>query len=387
MLNPIVLLRILILAVVGLLLLTAYVYRFAAFCQWATPSHYDLLFNDHFLRHTVKTVFHETKPSHIMFMGDIFSNQWISSGEFASRLDRFKWTTGQLPGDFLPTGFPLYNLSGNHDIGYGRDTTPVMVERWEKDFGLVNHQFVILADHPAAPKVVMLNTQNLDHSRYASVQEAAWKFLQQVSEEQWATHFTHPLLLFLHIPLYKPTGLCVDPPEINVNTRDEIIDQTMLSPWISRYILYCLRPTVILTGHDHEGCKTEHRVGPVEAKSIDMVALKQWCQADPHTLEAGIAPFEAALPVTVDNWAPTSDPLRTTSPESIRDLQELVVPEITVRSIMGDFNGNSGLFEIVAKQGPRQSLLLLVAALIIYPISGWGLRALITGHRHIKKQY
>ncbi|KAJ1971020.1 hypothetical protein H4R35_005515 [Dimargaris xerosporica] len=358
--------------------LTAYVYRFAAFCPWSNSDsmvrmaliadpqmegdaklhreprkgRWDLWFNDHYLRHVVKSLYTETHPTHIAVMGDIFSNQYISDEEFKLRLERFQWATGQAktPSRFLPSHFPLVNLSGNHDIGYGKDITEAMLHRWQSSFGQVNHEFwLCAAQQRPTHRVVVLNTQNLDPSRNQDLRNASWTFLQQQVATQWHTQFAQPLLLLMHIPLYKPHGLCVDGPEINWNHRQEVIDQTMLSPWVSKYILYCLRPTLILTGHDHEGCKLTHHIQALKTfntKPIKNTTLHAWCHAPWDTLEQELATIDSLITYTSASHESLPRPLKTSSVKQLQTSRQWLLPELTLRSVMGDYGGYSSLLEI-----------------------------------------
>ncbi|KAJ1928619.1 hypothetical protein IWQ60_001873 [Tieghemiomyces parasiticus] len=346
----------------------------------------DLKINDSQFRHIVKSVVRETRPSHIAVLGDVFSNQWISNAEFAERLARFKWATGQDEDGFLPKDIPVFNLSGNHDIGYGRDTTRQMLDRWQAAFGAVNDRFTLTTDqHPH--EVMLLNTQNLDTTNDETIRDETWHFLRKAVADRWATDFAHPLVLLMHIPLYKPEGVCVDPPVFNRDHNGVVIDQTVLSPWASQYILHCLRPTVILTGHDHEGCKVIHHVKRVATERIgptgdskdhppsptkptdggspsnsapealtdeDREALRVWCHAPYRSLEADLPPIERRLEVSSRTFVGTPRALATTSQAQIRRYGGYRVPEITVRSVMGDYDGNSGLFEIALEPPLRR---------------------------------
>jgi len=66
-------------------------------------------------------------------------------------------------------------MSGNHDIGYGRDMTRYRIDRWERVFGKTNFFFRVQTPignsptnahhHPASPPehiFAVINSQNID---------------------------------------------------------------------------------------------------------------------------------------------------------------------------------------------------------------------------------
>jgi len=93
-----------------------------------------------------------------------------------------------------------------------------------------------------------------------------------------------PVILLTHIPMHKPSGYCADGPQIIVDAQGYVSQQNFLSEETTQVILEEISPIFVFTGHDHVGC----------------------------------------------NYIHTNN--KTT--------------EHTVRSMMGDFSGNAGLFEI-----------------------------------------
>jgi len=92
--------------------------------------------------------------------------------------------------------------------------------------------------------------------------------------------------------MHKPAGVCIDSPNIVYNALGHVVQQNFLSEKTSQNILRNIQPIFIFTGHDHEGCDYTH-------------------------------------------------------PEGSR--------EHTIRSVMGDYSGNAGLFEIERKsEGTRK---------------------------------
>lgn len=185
------------------------------------------------------------------------------------------------------------------------------------------------------------------------------------------------IVLLTHIPFHKEQGICVDPPDIHVHwyvfllfstlitnlfnlthnqstpiethstythalipstknsnlsnafflffSRDNtIIEQTMLTPNTTQWILNTLRPDFVLNGHDHYGC--------------DVV----------HTLHRGqdtwiASATDLSLPVSGSSQEEQQQ-------EEVKEQRQRHrvrrVREVTQRSMMAEFGGYSGLFEI-----------------------------------------
>ncbi|KAF9298440.1 hypothetical protein BGZ88_006727 [Linnemannia elongata] len=336
-------------------------------------AHVDLAFNDAFMRHIYKKMMspsweplaylssllsrsttHTSRcPTHVSILGDLFSSQWIDDTEFDVRVARYRSifpdpslstsgsvarTVGAGDGSSVPV---MINITGNHDIGYGYDISQDRVERWEQVFGKSN--FISSVDIPTAAVVgsendtdsrrmqssngsetrhgssrklhlVVLNTMLLDGpSSDENLRGQTWEFLQEASSLK-ENNPQDKIVLLTHIPFHKEQGICVDPPDIRVHWDNTIIEQTMLTPNTTQWILNTLRPDFVLNGHDHYGC--------------DVV----------HTLEHG-----------QDTWIASATDL--SLPVSSGSSQEegqraKSVREVTQRSMMAEFGGYSGLFEI-----------------------------------------
>jgi hypothetical protein len=97
---------------------------------------------------------------------------------------------------------------------------------------------------------------NLDSSSDATLQSEAWKHLERAKKRSQKLGI--PIILFLHIPLHKPEGTCVDYPYIRYDSRGFVKEQMMLSETTSKRILNELNPIFIFNGHDHFGCFYKH---------------------------------------------------------------------------------------------------------------------------------
>ena len=196
-------------------------------------------FNDFYLRLVVRLSVWWTSPTLCVVLGDVFSSQWLNNEAFAARRQRFFEAVESCP--------ELVILPGNHDIGYGSETSLAMADRWERLMGPLNGQRRLDENH----LLVWLNGMALDGARETTLQRAAWQQVELAKKE------TASILLAVHVPLFKPSGMCPgDLPELfrAGDHSDSVVSQTLISEESSNSIRTALRPIAVFSGHDHEGC-------------------------------------------------------------------------------------------------------------------------------------
>ncbi|KAH3666496.1 hypothetical protein OGAPHI_003492 [Ogataea philodendri] len=314
--------------------------------------------NDHYLGHIYRVMKGRLNPTHVVGLGDLFSSQWIADSEFYNRTRRYMtrlfprpaeqtfleldfiaehkdidwvthmnwfqksleeglfrnpdfyhyenirdWTSANLTDEPL-----MVNVSGNHDIGYG-DTTYQHMARWRKLFGKDNFwiEYDNDTDHPW--RIVVLNSLAVDGPLLQpEFKDYTWQFIETLDQKE----YHGSTILLTHIPMYKPAGLCVDGPlvelfnEKNCHPGGEyriglLKSENHLQHETSQRIMNAAfkgnYSGIIVTGHDHEGCENYYN----------------------FNFDSGI--WEASKSID--------------SPKYIK--------EATVRSMMGDFGGNTGL--------------------------------------------
>ncbi|RKP11662.1 hypothetical protein BJ684DRAFT_17768 [Piptocephalis cylindrospora] len=252
----------------------------------------DLAFNDAYIQHIYTRILRTLKPTHAIVMGDLFSSQYIMDDEFELRAHRLNQAFAQ-----ASLSSWLIRIRAHAMLG--------RVDRFVREFGPVNAEWV----EDSGVRVVVVNSMALESAVHGHLKQETWEHLWVTSQKQ--AQDPRPLLLLSHIPLYKPEGVCFDPPEIHW-VWGYVSSQTQLTPAVSQWILRYLQPTWILAGHDHEGCMTRHRlvIGPdgVEEGHVVTGLRNPW-------------PSPLSPDITV-----------------VADAQEL-----TVRSMMGDYGGYTGL--------------------------------------------
>ena len=317
----------------------------------STRKRIDLIGNDYYLAHVYRTMHRHTKPTHVTVLGDLLGSQWISDDEFGRRATRF-WNIVFRGGarissnnsetvDALGTNSfwanRIINVAGNHDIGYAGDIKESHIVRFEQSFGKVNQEIQFHVVNTSTSRcsgipvlrLIVLNSMNLDAQALTpSLQTETYKFVNEVitSSRPVEDRCTFTILL-THIPLHKDASVCVDPPFFDYYSPGEkkggIREQNHLSSKSGKGILEGIygmsgnraapaqgmgRNGIILTGHDHEGCDVYHHIIKDKESNETRWAAIRW-------KEAKIV-AQADVP-------------------GIR--------EITVRSMMGEFGGNSGL--------------------------------------------
>lgn len=317
----------------------------------------DIFGNDYYLGHIASMMKKRLHPSHMVVMGDLFSSQWIGDSEFYNRTERYtsrifgrdtswlkdikeeshdhegykvnwrKWgdafnaiRSTEKPWDFGFDYNDVYswdpenedslfiNITGNHDIGYSGDITYQHISRFHELFGKVNYwiEYDTDTDHPW--RIVVLNSLALEGpALQPEFIETTWEFLYQLFERR----FQGSTVLLTHVPFYKKEGLCSDGPEFDYYPKDFerepykanlLRSQNHLSEDVTNRVLNLIfdndKPGIILTGHDHVGCETMYNKNSKEG-----------------------------------TWTAAAK----------KESQDLVIEEITVKSMMGEFDGNTGL--------------------------------------------
>lgn len=316
--------------------------------------------NDYYLGHIYRTMKQRLRPSHVVVMGDLFSSQWILDSEFYNRTLRFverlfprsleykktvldthskhenydwrRWLGEEVrmdPGHrfksrvynnvydwiYPHNQYPNYhdplfvNLTGNHDIGYSGDATWQHMARFHHLFGQNNYVINYNLDTEEQWRLVVLDSLTLEGpALQQEFVQYTWQFLEHLQQEN--QRFNGSTVLLTHIPFFKQAGLCKDGPEhvFYDNYEPEpykngkLRSQNHLLYETTQKALDIVFPNpdqsgIILTGHDHYGCDSWYNYDGT-----------QWSAS--HTKNQ-------------------------TNRTSIR--------EVVVRSMMGDFDGQTGL--------------------------------------------
>lgn len=261
---------------------------------------------DHYLGHIYRTMRFFARPTHTAVLGDLLSSQWIDDAEFRKRAGRMKrilrWDDGESS---------ILAAAGNHDIGYASDITTHRVNRWVDVFGPLNSERQVgseLVGGASPLRLLVINDLMLDGPAFSEdMRGGTHAYLHGVTSKPGTT-----TILLAHVPMHKEPGVCVDSPSMQYLEQPSIMlsGQNHLSPESSKATLdalFSVSDGVVLTGHDHEGCRVLH-FPPIQAQGFWEAV--PFSRAAKREAEAGGRKY---------------------------------VEEVTVRSVMGQYGGNTGL--------------------------------------------
>lgn len=320
----------------------------------------DNLGNDYYLGHIYNTMKSRLHPSHVAVMGDQFLSQWIHDSEFYNRskrfverlfprldeqkqtiidihakhenydwqswmknetnmdpesrfnsrvyTDKYDWTNDDTVPNFDE---PLFiNLTGNHDIGYSGDATWQHMARFHLIFGQNNYVINYNVGQANEWRLVVIDSLTLEGPALEpDFLTYTWEFINYLQEKQ-NPDFKGSTVLLTHIPFYKKPGICFDSPEhvYYENYEKEpykngkLRSQNQISEEVTQKVLKIVFPNpdqngIILTGHDHVGC---------------------------------------------DSWYNHIDEKWVAS-KAYKKTDKFPIREVVVTSMMGDFDGQTGL--------------------------------------------
>ncbi|OLY84307.1 Protein TED1 [Smittium mucronatum] len=240
------------------------------------------------------------------------------------------------------------------------------------------------------------------------IREETWGFLQGIVQKKSLSSSENqsPIVLITHIPLYKPEGLCVDGPMTNFN--DGFVNsQNFLSKRTSYYLSLCLNPVFVFNGHDHCGCKISHkiRIPSFNPKFNPNIAIPEnlinafsnsssnFDHSSSHEYASSydyINMFCSSSLSSLDELAPDWEslfenmfeyntyPLDDSLSQEVYD-EVLFTQEITVRSVMGDYNGASGVFSFNLGNPSFKSSKSILPGIISYKASTFIINNLFPG--------
>lgn len=328
----------------------------------------DHLGNDFYLGHIYRAMNWWTSPTHVTVLGDLIGSQWVNDNEFENRGWRY-WNRvfrggikvekelmyfdskefrdiQRLGRNEVSWARRIINIAGNHDIGYAGDISYARTERFARIFGVPSYELrfqypvgerngLVASEKPSVPelRIVVLNDLNLDiPAGSKELQEETYKFLNTIIKTSYdVDRLAHFTLVLTHVPLFKKDGICTDGPFFKYyegKFENGVKEQNLLSSDASKILLEGIfgksgnsnapgkgfgRGGIILNGHDHEGCDVFHYINQ------SVVDGPKW--------EA--TTWQSALSSGIQNQP------------GIPNLRE-----ITVRSMMGAYDGNVGLLSL-----------------------------------------
>ncbi|KAL0853370.1 hypothetical protein Bca101_058522 [Brassica carinata] len=219
------------------------------------------------------------KPDVVLFLGDYFDGgPFLPEEEWYESLSRLKHVFG-LNSQGQAGDVPTFYIPGNHDIGYSRVASHKLdvINRYEKAFGSRNRRFVI-----GSTEFISIDAQAIDGNPQKELASDVWKFVQNVSSDAKS----HPRVLLTHIPLYRPDQTSCGPHRASsvIDQRlwrhsqdQEVMYQNYITTESSKKLLELIKPTLVLSGHDHDQCTLTHKseAGSVIEHTLGTISWQQ----------------------------------------------------------------------------------------------------------------
>ncbi|KAF7843707.1 metallophosphoesterase 1-like [Senna tora] len=221
------------------------------------------------------------KPDVVLFLGDYFDGgPYLMDEEWQKSFSRFKHIFG-LNEQGKYTDMQVYNIPGNHDIGYEylHSQMPQVIRRYEETFGIRNYRFEV-----GNVDFIAIDAQTLDVSLHNPLQPSGQEFncnwLPKLGNE------VHPRVLLTHIPLYRPDNTYCGPqrsaPIVNQRVSRTSFDkdiryQNYVTEDSSKNLMDMIKPKLILSGHDHDQCTVTHqsKFGPIKEQTLGTISWQQ----------------------------------------------------------------------------------------------------------------
>lgn len=228
------------------------------------------------------------KPDVVLVLGDILDEGLIASNsEFEEYVTRFH------------SVFPIRSetqsliLVGNHDIGFHDRVLyfePKLRQRFESAFNTSLVQVRKIAHSGQNYTFVAINSMAMEGDE-CSLCSAAESQIMAVSRS--LSHSPRRPVLLSHFPLFRESDqFCnepdsADPEEKLIEFRPRI---DCISEESSDKLISNLRPGLVLTGHTHSGCITEHEYSGHRVVEHTVASISWRNRADPSFLLISFCP-------------------------------------------------------------------------------------------------
>ncbi|KAJ1673190.1 hypothetical protein EV182_005719, partial [Spiromyces aspiralis] len=207
-------------------------------------------FTDLYIRKAFRLLQLLRRPDIIVVLGDLMDGGRelaVDAAEWEIEYSRYR----SIFANWYPDRSQMYEVVGNHDIGIGRSIVGEAASRLAERVGPFS-RVVDTAGH----KLVLLDTISLE-SPDPKLSAEPQRLLQSLRNE------TSPLVLFSHVPLWRPRDT-----SCGLNRQDGSTSiphaagrqyKTLLEPGTTYEILAALRPAIVFSGDDHNVCEYWHR--------------------------------------------------------------------------------------------------------------------------------
>ncbi|RKP14302.1 Metallo-dependent phosphatase-like protein, partial [Piptocephalis cylindrospora] len=222
--------------------------------------------SDTYMRKAFSLLMPRLTPTSLLFLGDLFDGgrEWDDTTQWEEEHARFRHVFPPVldSGNGDSEEIERIWVGGNHDYGFGNGVDTGKRLRWERAFGPTNS----VHTYGKETRIVVLDTVSLSASR-SEISQGSDAFLEAFTSAWSSSPPSIPTarpILVSHVPLYRKPGTGCG---TSSRTRGgEILMgrgyqyQDLVSSNISQHILSTVRPTLILSGDDHDQCEVHHPI-------------------------------------------------------------------------------------------------------------------------------
>ncbi|KAG6378217.1 Metallo-dependent phosphatase-like protein [Boletus reticuloceps] len=229
------------------------------------------------LRKSWDSAFHRLRPHAVVVLGDMMDSGRLSMSntEYEAYFKRYQSIFNM--GDSPP---PVYYLPGNHDVGLG-NLPQFSLEahmRYISHFGSRNYRrtvgnhTLVFIDAPALVEEDVLRAES-GHTfdSWPALSNGPVEFVKQTA----SAGSLGPIVLFTHIPLSRPSDASCGPLREKGTIRQGygFGYQNTLVDGTTEFLLQSLKPSLVMSGDDHDYCEYEHTIASSDEK-IQEVTVK-----------------------------------------------------------------------------------------------------------------
>ncbi|CAA7259054.1 unnamed protein product [Cyclocybe aegerita] len=210
------------------------------------------------------------RPDVVVFLGDMMDN---------GRLDVYEQLFTRFSDIFrLDSSIPQYFIPGNHDTGLGKSSTfsPHAFSRYISHFGptnieisVANHTLVLFDAPGYANEDSKRHGAKKAFTTWIPIQGGSLEYMKKFARDK----HKDPVILFTHIPLYRPDGKNCGPLREKGTLRPGVGHgyQNTLEKQSSLRLLEALKPVAIFSGDDHDYCEYTHQLRPTFGPPINIL--------------------------------------------------------------------------------------------------------------------
>ncbi|XBW36239.1 hypothetical protein QEN19_001820 [Hanseniaspora menglaensis] len=207
------------------------------------------------------------KPDYNLFMGDLFDGgRYWEDSYWYNEYERFQKIFPQINKGCKN----IFNLPGNHDIGFGETVLKESLERFNQNFGSTNTRIEILG---TSTVIYIIDTISLSDTDSPEIQGVVLDYLNEISTHHFKSK-DEKRILVTHVPLFRNPNIQTCGPHRESKKPFPIMQgdqyQTVISAELSELVLNSVKPDLVLSGDDHDYCEIEHTYNDGENNVVEI---------------------------------------------------------------------------------------------------------------------